>query len=220
MAMKTMEDKKRLFLDMQEHPENYSDEELQAMLDAPDMLDVIENFEKLRQAALRKSGDISDAEISSEWEKFRLKHKGASFGSRRSTLFKVAAVFVGCLLMVGLAYAAVRFMAEREPMPIATSTEAQAEAQSAAAPNSVALSNSAVAKADSLVTFDDAEFESVLSAMAEHYGVKVEFKSDEARHIRMFFIWNKNMSLADVLEIINGYDRINVVLVDETLTVK
>lgn len=220
MAMKTMEDKRRLFLDMQEHPENYSEEELQAMLDDPDMLGVIESFEMLRQAASLKGKEMSDAEISSEWEKFCGKHKRASYRSLHSTLFKVAAVFIGCLLMAGLAYAAMRFIAEREPMPIMTGTTAQKETSRTFVHDNVALSDSVTATADSLVTFDDVEFENVLSAMAEHYGVKVEFKSEEARHIRMFFIWNKNMNLANVLEILNGYDRINVALTDETLTVK
>ena len=54
-----LEENKRLFLDMQEHPENYSDEQLEAMMDhidrVPDVDGAWERFEK-REMAVRKRG--------------------------------------------------------------------------------------------------------------------------------------------------------------------
>ena len=77
------DEKKRLFLDMQEHPENYSDEQLEAM---------IEDIDRLPDTAAAGK---------------RFAHKTRTERRGLPQWFKVAAVFFGIAFLVGVAYAAV-----------------------------------------------------------------------------------------------------------------
>ena len=87
--MMRLEENKRLFLDMQEHPENYSDEQLEAMMDhidrVPDADGAWERFEK-REMAVRKRGS----------------------GMRRWLRF--AALFAGAAFIVGISFATIRIV--------------------------------------------------------------------------------------------------------------
>ena len=87
--MMRLEENKRLFLDMQEHPENYSDEQLEAMMDhidrVPDADGAWERFE-MREVAVRKRGR----------------------GMRRWLRF--AALFAGAAFIVGISFATIRIV--------------------------------------------------------------------------------------------------------------
>lgn len=225
--MSTLDEKRRLFLDMQERPDEYSEGELQAMLDDPEMSSDIESFTLLRRSALHDGKEISDEAIAEEWQKFSDENEARAkqihkqhTPTFRLKRYKVAAIVIGSLLLVGTVFAAVRFIKEREPMPIAESNGVEASVSHNAIEKDTIMEAKAVASADSIVKFDDTELETVITTMAEHYAVKTEFKSESARHIHLFFIWNKRNSLADVLEVLNGYDRISVTLSDQTLIVK
>ena len=84
-----LEENKRLFLDMQEHPENYSDEQLEAMMDhidrVPDVDGAWERFE-MREVAVRKRGS----------------------GMQR--WLRYAALFAGAAFIVGISFATIRIV--------------------------------------------------------------------------------------------------------------
>ena len=75
---------KRLFLDMQEHPENYSDEQLEAMMDELDR----------------------HADTGAAWQRFEHTTSLTSKPSRR--WLRIAAMFAGVMIMAGIAFAAIR----------------------------------------------------------------------------------------------------------------
>ena len=97
-----IDDHKRLFLDMQEHPENYSDEQLEAMMDDLD----------------------SDLDAQAAWERFEQTMGPAVKPSHR--WLRIAAIFVGSLFLAGIAVAAwmsltpeVATPAQHDEMPVA-----------------------------------------------------------------------------------------------------
>lgn len=101
-----LEENKRLFLDMQEHPENYSDEQLEAMMDhidrVPDADGAWERFEK-RAMAVRKRGS----------------------GMQR--WLRYAALFAGAAFIVGFSFATIRIVRYGNTRP--------AEVEETASPN-------------------------------------------------------------------------------------
>ncbi len=76
------DEQRRLFLDMQEHPENYSDEQLEAMMDDLD----------------------SELDAQAAWKRFEQTQGLAVKPSHR--WLRVAAIFVGALFLAGIAVAA------------------------------------------------------------------------------------------------------------------
>jgi hypothetical protein len=95
------DDHKRLFLDMQEHPENYSDEQLEAMMDDLD----------------------SELDAQAAWERFEQTMGPAVKPTHR--WLRVAAIFVGFLFLAGIAVAAWMSLTPNTPPSGETSRDAQ-----------------------------------------------------------------------------------------------
>ena len=63
---------------------------------------------------------------------------------------------------------------------------------------------------DSIVLFKDVRLDSIMMQMEQHYKVESRFADEETKAIRMLLKWNKRKSLDDVLNLLNGFDRLNV----------
>ena len=77
-------DKIRLLLDMHEHPENYTDEQLAAMLD--------DEMQEQLATAKRALTDIPEPDVDAEWQRFEQEHFAPDHNRR---WLKVAAVIAG-----------------------------------------------------------------------------------------------------------------------------
>lgn len=128
-------------------------------------------------------------------------------------------MFVGCILLAGIAYAAVRFVKEREPMPIAENV-ATDNVEKKAENTAIVEPADTIAKPNAAVTFDNEELATILGAMSEYYQVKVVFESEQAKHIRLFLVWDKTQPVTEIVEMLNKYERFDITLADNTLTVK
>ncbi len=85
--MQTPDKKKLMFLDMQEHPEKYSEEQIEAMMDELDQM----------------------PDVGTAWQKFEQNnHQNALIPSRN--WWKAAATFIGILMISGIAFAAVHIL--------------------------------------------------------------------------------------------------------------
>ena len=63
---------------------------------------------------------------------------------------------------------------------------------------------------DSIVLFKDVRLDSIMIQMDQHYKVESRFADEETKAIRMLLKWNKRKSLDEVLNLLNGFDRLNV----------
>lgn len=103
MTMQT-KNQKQLFLDMQEHPENYTDEQLEAMMDELDQLP-----------------DVQQA-----WQEFETSLTKAQSKTHYAVLpfiRKVAAAFVGIFLLSGITFAAIMLVRSHSIEPQTIQTE-------------------------------------------------------------------------------------------------
>lgn len=98
----------RLFLDMQEHPEHYADEQLESMMDDLDR----------------------EPDVHAAWQRFEATQCTGKTSSPR--WLKVAAMFAGVLLMAGIAFAAIHLVSTKRQAP--DSTEMPTLAQESASP--------------------------------------------------------------------------------------
>ncbi len=117
-------DKKQLFHDMQEHPENYSDEQLEAMMadidrkpDAEAAWQQLE--EKIMNDELQMTNDEYNSPASHESNSY------SSFVIRHSSFQKIAASFIAVLLITGVAFATIRLLApvKMTEVPVLTEQE-------------------------------------------------------------------------------------------------
>ncbi len=194
-------DKIRLLLDMHEHPENYSDEQLAAMLDD-------EMLEQL-VTAKRAMTDIPEPDVDAEWQRFEQAHY-APANNRR--WLKVAAMIAGVLMLSAFTYAAIHAVRHstvdkaKEPIEdVVTATQPE----STVGPRLGVADTAAVVEAEPIV-FDNQPLDQMLEQIAPHYGMQVEFRNEDARALRFYFVWQPDEELAAVLERLNLFESVNI----------
>ena len=210
-------DEKRLMLfDMQEHPDKYTDEQIEHLLADEEVMEFLRDLAMARMAG--KKATPKKVDVDKAWKEF-------ANGSYRNRM-KIAASIVGIIFLSGVALAAV----QNGWLNFSTSDKVvdnKAMAEQIVPSNTLAndsLKAITIEPKDSLdmkpVVFDDAELGTVLMQMADFYHVKVEYMNANTQHVRLFFNWNKTKTLEQNMELLNAFDRIQIEYADGTLIVK
>ena len=203
-------DKIRLLLDMHEHPENYTDEQLASMLDD-------EMLERLATAK-RALTDIPEPDVDAEWQRFEQEHFAPAHNRR---WLKVAAMIAGVLMLSAFTYAAIQAVRAHQPEIQQPLTE---QVEKTDAP--VATSSSTEAEGiDSVstgqpVTFDNVALETIVGDIAARHQMQVEFRNEDARALRFYFVWQPDEDLDAALERLNLFESVNISKEDNTIVVE
>lgn len=67
------------------------------------------------------------------------------------------------------------------------------------------------ADADSLRLYKDVELAEILSEVATYYHVTVSYQQERSKHLRLYTRWRKSESLSQVIERLNGFEKVNIV---------
>ena len=209
-------EKRMMFFDMQDHPEKYTDEQMEHLLTDEEVKVFLRDLAMARMAG--KKATPKKVDVDKAWKEF-------ANGSYRNRM-KIAASIVGIIFLSGVALAAV----QNGWLNFSTSDKVvdnKAMAEQIVPSNTLAndsLKAMTVEPTDSLdmkpVVFDNAELGTILMQMADFYHVKVEYMNANTQHVRLFFNWNKTKTLEQNLELLNAFDRIQIEYADGTLMVK
>lgn len=200
----------RLLLDMHEHPENYTDEQLAAMLD--------DEMQEHLAAAKRAMTDIPEPDVDAEWLRFEQEHS-APVKNRR--WLKVAAMIAGVVMLSAFTYAAVqavRYGTKDKPQE-KTENVATVSEESAESASRVAVADT-IAVVEEPVVFDNQPLGQMLEGIASRYGKHVEFRNEEARDLRFYFELHPGEDLNSVVERLNMFDRVSVSIEGNTIVVE
>ncbi len=203
-------DKIRLLLDMHEHPENYSDEQLAAMLD--------DEIQEQLATAKRAMTDIPEPDVDAEWQHFEQEHF-APVKNRR--WLKVAAIFLGVIMLSAFTYAAIRAVSHHTVDKAKEPTEnvtVEPQPESTVEPR-LGVADSAAVAVEPIV-FDNQPLDQMLEKIAPHYGMQVEFRSEDARALRFYFVWQPDEDLDAVLERLNLFESVNISKEGNTIVVE
>ena len=187
-------DHRQQFLDMQEHPENYTDAQLEAMMDELDR----EPDTKLAWKDFEQQHDI---------ESRHPQHRLIQILGRAPRQSRVAAIFIGVAIISGIAYATIHQLRQQaeepSPQPTAHVSNPQTEAETVAP-----------------VRFDDVRLDSILTVVSAHYGKSVCFRSEEARAMKLIMTWKPDEPLADFIDGLNMFDGLSLTLQRDTIFVE
>ena len=230
------EERIRILLSMQEHPERYSDEQIQQMLDDDlELAELLEQVAWAKQAFVKQETDEEVIPVEEEWQKFRASHaeeldtivrdneSGAKTAFIRQLTgiipSKFVASFVGVLVTASLAFAAIHMVRLSSINRQAVQTEQHVSSH----PNDIlptdTLKSDTVTTAQSIV-FDNVPLEKMLAQIATQYQKGVEFNNDEARHLRLYFVWKPNEGLEVTLHRLNLFESITIELKDNMIVVE
>ena len=198
-------------LDMHEHPENYTDEQLAAMLD--------DEMQEHLAAAKRAMTDISVPDVDAEWQRFEQEHLNAPVKNRR--WLKVAAMIAGVVMLSAFTYAAVQAVRHgtKDKPQEKTDNVTTVSEESAESASRIAVADT-IAVVEEPVVFDNQPLGQMLEGIASRYGKQVEFRNEEARDLRFYFELHPGEELSSVVERLNMFERVSVSIEGNTIVVE
>lgn len=226
--MKTEQQLIDRFLELQEHPEQMTDDELQQFLDDPQMQELMGQmaFAKRTFKSRELRGEAPDVE--EEWAKFAANHfDGEDTMQRRTSAFsfsssfqKIAACFIGVLLVTGMAYATihiVRHSAEKEQESVAQETRISTPEQEKLSADTVKADTTAVLQP---VVFDNVRLDEMLAQIAAYYRVETVFRNESARQLRFHFVWKHEEGIGRVIRKLDRFESLDIRLEDNRIIVE
>ena len=197
---------KKMFRDMQEHPEKYSDQQIEAMLDELDRV----------------------PDVESAWQKFSAEHNErtesaqnhSTYISLHPSFLKIAASFIGILLVSGIAYAAIHFVRmsdNRKPQNVQTEQPASPQSSMALSVDTVVTDTTTVLQP---IVFDNVPLETMLTEIAAFYQSEVSFRNDATRQLRFYFVWKPEDGLDQAIKKLNRFESLSLRLEDNKIIVE
>ena len=215
-------------LELQEQTEQVTDEQLRQTLEDPQMRELVEQMAFAKRAFKNEELQAEELDVEGEWEKFAADHYGEdNSGKTNFTLFalhsslqKIAASFVGVLLVSGMAFAAIH---------IVRMVNSQ-KAETVQVEQPVSYKPSTELPADTIITdttdtaepvvFDNVPLENMLTEIATYYHVEVSFMNDDARQLRFHFVWKREDGLGHAIEKLNRFESLSVRLEEGKIIVE
>ena len=190
-------------LDMIEHPDYYTDEQIKALLSDPDLYKHYEMLVSLRAAY---EGQSAQPQKKREPIHGNTTRQHALWGGLGWGLKAAAAVFLGIVLVSGIAIAA--WLASPKPT---VSTSSQPERLEASLPPSEEMTARA---------FDNTPLADIMAVVAKHYGHHVAFANDSLRQLRITTTWNEDEPLSAFLENMNELNGLSFTQKGDTIFVE
>ena len=228
------QDKIRLLLSMQEHPEQYTDEQLQLMIaDDPELAEQLEQLTLTKQAFVKQEADEEAIPVEEEWQKFYSEHAdeiealgednthSATVKRLKSIVpYKVAASIIGILFTAGFAFATIHILSLiPNPSPKDEGSK-YTQVADTARKDTTPLSTRRGAEGEAPIVFDNVALEKMLSQIATYYNKEVEFQNDNARQFRFYFVWRPDEGLDVTLHRLNLFESMSVELKSDKIVVE
>ena len=205
------------FQDMQEHPEAYPENELEAMMDALD-----------QQPDLEKAWREFESRLSAD-------HPKNYFATIHQQIRKAAAILIGIMILSGIAYAAIHLVRNHQPMVHPEQAEELKDSprrnpQEPQKPWRLEINSKRTdgnklgeRKDDSTnppVRFNDITLDSILSVVSAHYGKTVIFRDETSKSMRFIITWNPDEPLTEFTDELNMFDGMIVTVHQDTICVE
>ena len=204
-----------LLLQMMEQPHRYTAEEWQEILADDECREFYTLMSKTQSAVNAAHADeqITDEIINAEWQRTERADSSRHF----PVFYKFAAMFIGILMLSGFAYATI-YIYRHVGGDLQSPTQEKRISDS----HQQALSVDTI-KTDSIPTqpklYDNVPLEQMLAELSTYYNIKVEYRTEAVRKIRLFYQWKPDYSLEKVVEMLNNFDWLQLELEDNTLFV-
>lgn len=199
----------------------------QQLIETRQSLDFAKSKEKMKMPS-----------IDAEWEKLKEEkqqkeemsqnaetQQTAKLFSLWSPMRKVAAV-AAVLVVSGITFAAIHLVTRSHQPSDNSNTELVASQKDSIQQVSAPQKSNIEEKSDSAslaqlpLVYENAELQNILTPIAEHFHLQVTYQNESARHIRLFLQLEKNMSLDDIIELLNHFEKVNIRHEGQTLIVE
>ncbi len=207
-------------LDLVKHPEKYSEEQISEMLSDEECREYYDILVEARQAmaAGKDSSEIAVPDVDEEWNRFagaQVKRKHYSWRGWKN----VAVACVAILLVSGLSFATVRVVKNSHKSDVVEQTSVDENEVLETKETAVEKEKTDTVGAKPIV-YDNVELQTIMEDICTKYGVNVVYNSDKARHIRLYLNLDSEMTIDDVVEMLEHFENIRVSRENETITIE
>ena len=175
-----------LLLQMMEQPQHYTAEEWQEILADEECRELYALMSKTQSAiyATRADQEITDHMIDAEWQ--RLSDEKQEVRNEKYTLLKFAAMFVGILMLSGIAFAAIHIVSHYNA-PKEQETKVIKNSQPSTSSPQLAEPDTRAAPQPKL--YDNVPLGVIFEELSAYYNVKVVYQNEDAPRLRLFYQW-------------------------------
>lgn len=178
------------------HPEKYTDEQLDQMLD-------------------EVNTSVPDA--NEEWATFsKGKMEELKNASSFNSIKKIAAMLVGVLMLSGIAYATITHFIGTDEKPKVAITERKLDVDKV----EKTYGTEVTPTKKTPVVFNNVELQQIMRYVADGYNIKVEFKNKTAGSIRFYLQWEADDTLQEIIDKINHFEKVHLTLNEETIIIE
>ena len=223
--MATTNENIRQLLEMLDHPEKYTEQEIHDIINHDE--DTRETYRLMVEAkrSSRNRHDETPVDVDAAWQRFAEQNKTQT-SILNSQIKKIAASFIGVLLVSGIAFAAIHIVRHYvgQDMPTPPQETQMVEPHQQIIPDDtvkVETTDTIAPKATmEPVVFDNVPLEEMLPDIAAHYDATVSFANDKARQLRFRFVWNPQQDIDQVVSDLNQFESLTATLKDNQITVE
>lgn len=223
-----------MLLDLLEHPEKYSETQKDELLGDEEVNELYQQLIETRQSLDfgKSKEEMKMPSIDAEWEKLKDEMKQnvetqqtAKLLPLWSPMRKVAAV-AAVLVVSGITFAAIHLVTRSHQASDKNNTELMASQKDSIQQVAAPQKSSIEEKTDSAnlaqlpLVYENAELQNILTPIAGHFHLQVTYQNESARHIRLFLQLEKNMSMDDIIELLNHFEKVNIRHEGQTLIVE
>lgn len=224
-------DKFEKILDIIDHQEKYSDEEIREILQDEECRKLYQTMMEVDSALENPSPIIN---VDEEWEKFSQEHQLQEEATQNAaqeaashpitSWRKLAASIAGFVLISGIAFAAIHTYIKRSQEPTQVTADTHPEVINSDSAKQVAAKDSLThpkpEKPAIHKTFENVAFEQMISEIASYYDLQVKLENNEDKTLRLYYEWNSHSSIENIVKELNQFENVNIELQQNELIVK
>ena len=201
-------DKYDLVLDMIEHLENYTSEQLAELLAEPETREIY-NLLCKTDSAIEASRGI---DVDAEWECFaqkRGRRPRLSYLWRGSRAASIAAIVGSSVLAVAAGIAVTVAVVTHKLEPVAKEATIVSTAMPATTEDIITPADTVRSLSEPMM-FENEPLEAIIKEVAAAYGVEVKFNNREVASLHLYYKLDTSLPLKEVVEQLNTFEQINI----------
>lgn len=208
--MNKKEEKLERLLKMQEHPENYTEEEIRQLMADDECRQLYEQMVHASDAifANKEEYELNNKEVTSIHPAVKTEYR-----------FKnIAAILIGVLMLSGIAYAAFHYvyMNRTEETNVLTQMATSSMNQEQTV-EGIRQDSSKTVKP---TVFKNTPLKDIVQEIANYHQLSVVVNNHEAAALRLYYPWNPQMPAEQVIGELNRFEKVNLAIKDNQLIIE
>ena len=200
-------------LQMMEQPQQYTADEWQEILADDECRELYTLMSKTQSAidAARADEEVTDEMIDAEWKRLAKPYSGVP------TLLKIAAIFIGVLMLSGIAFAAIHIFSHHVggeenhgDRSIIQQEDRPAQSVPVILPDTITQPR----------IFENVPLDKIIAEMALYYNKVVDIQNEQAHELRLYYKWDRKDDIGSIVEDLNHFDHVTLAVEGDRLTVK